>query len=127
MPLVIGDGPDLPLVDLWATLDKIRERPAMWIGKKSLHCLAAYIAGLHHFASNSHGNGPMCLILRADPPYDEFMRGTRDDPCGSPYSTARRRAADRNGVAVDSDESDRLGFDIWFELLDDYRASAKRG
>jgi hypothetical protein len=106
-----------PTVDLWATLEQIRQRPAMWMGKKDVWSLAAFIAGLEHFSHASHGAGPRCLTLTAEPSYDGFIEWTsglnqQSGPVFAALHIARARGALVPEIAA---------FDVWFELVDEYR------
>jgi hypothetical protein len=123
--------PHLPDVDLYEHLEKIRPRPVMWLGKKDIHRLAAWIGGMVTISHNSLGNGPKVYNLVSKPDFE----GVSDEEPGfstfvrKKYGLGKTTVHWADGLArveqefVMSIPAEERAVDRFFRDLDEFRFS----
>jgi hypothetical protein len=98
-------------VNLYDFIDKMRERPAMYLGEASITLLSAYIGGIY--------DG--CIYnTTEEPPFAGF-----NDFLGSYYGKYST-AGWKNMILADNYGNETQALTAFFELLDEFRANEKK-
>lgn len=112
--------------DLYEILEPILSRPAMYLGKKCIQRLGAYIHGIGHLGGMMMGVHPIAYKLVSDPPFEEFyawLRKKYDAPTAwDPWQLLEKIADDRW-----SQRPAEVAVDLFIDSLREFLAEHEKG